>query len=148
MKRITKKQATAFCQSAAALIATFGFQPIQGDRRSLRAMTDLGTFIVYPPNPELEAGSFCVDINGYFPDTTIFGTWGSPERKVAIRHDISLPSGKWNVLCTDPGTVLSVWERRMLSVNARPPTPEEAAVWTEQDRHDAARWAHLNTIAP
>ena len=136
MKKITKKQAAAFCKDAAALIVRLGFAtPPHKPENYRRAMTDYGPFTCYQPNPDLEWGHCCVDINGVYAE--------APPRDVADRLGVSLPSRKWNVLHSDPDTVLREFERRMRQVNVRACTPEEAAAL---DALDAAERARLDLI--
>lgn len=143
MKRITKKQDAAFCKAAAALIDELGFARYPerhlarvNDRR---IMTDLGLFRVNVPQTGFD--HYLHDITGRFPDTSLFETWGSPERKRALAWDVALPSGKWNVLYGTPDAVLNAFRKHMEWAHARPLTPEETAADDALLDADAAKWA-------
>lgn len=144
-KKILKKDAAAFCKNAAALITRLGFQDLSDTSpshgRSQRIQTDFGIFIVHLPTMETWYPSTLEDINGRFQDTSVFGEWGSPERAIANSLDIALPSGKWNILHSDPNVILAEFERRMKRVNARPPSPEEREAWELADAEEAAKLA-------
>lgn len=124
-KNILKKDAAAFCKNAAALITRLGFQPLPvgapGHGRSQRIQTDLGIYIVHLPSMETWFPSPLEDLNGRFEE---------PARAAAV-VDCNPYSGKWNLLHSDPDTILAVFESRMKRIGAR-------ALWPgEMDKADA-----------
>lgn len=129
--KITKKQAAAFCKSAAALIQSFGFTPTGPScAHPMRCWTDCGPFLVTPPDPEMEKGSYCVAINGRFE---MLGARNLP-------HGVNVHSGKWNVLGSDPDHVLRQFAANMRHVNARAMTREQAATMEARDAAERAKW--------
>lgn len=130
MKNIPRKIHNQFIADADALFTRLGFQPMPEGALyadSLRIMTDYGIFIVHPPT-DIFYPEKLLDINGRFQDAS----HGVPS------DDVNPYSGKWNIISSDPEQLLAEFARRMASVNAHAPTPEEQAAWDIADRIAAA----------
>ena len=134
-KNILKKDAAAFCKNAAALAARLGFQPLPTNRaetgfeaRDQRIQTDVGIYILHLPTMDTWFPSTLEDLNGYFKEPA----------RAAEAVDCNPYSGKWNLLHSDPDTILRAFEARMKRIGARALLPGEM---DEADAADAAKLA-------
>jgi len=137
MKRYTKAERVAFNTRANAILARF--PEVRSELYPRRAMSDIGP-IQLCTSHALKHGDSVAGINARV-STEQFGDYGDSRRALATILGIALPSGKWNICGFDPVAVLDEFEDRLARVNARPPTPEEAAAWDEADAAEAAIWA-------
>jgi hypothetical protein len=146
MKKPLKADKIAFLKASEQLFESLGFQPYPPDEPGYdrhmgarRIMTDYGVFKLH--DHDSDSILFSLDIYGRFETPAVFGSYGDENHRRALALGISLPSGKWNVNGgpANGQAVLAEFERRMRSVNARPPTPDEQAAWDAQDAAETAR---------
>jgi hypothetical protein len=149
MKRLPKKEHVRFAKQALALFIRMGFQKYPDDvpghdlhARDMRIMTDLGVYCVHLPDAEMNMGDYSHDINGRFETVPARGDFTSDLYKRLRSLDANYFSGKWNLMGNaEVEETLELFEARMGLVNARPPTPEEAAQWAADDAIKAAKLA-------